>query len=76
MSQVVKSHVSTGAAFSKASARDVRRQNNISDVIFYFSVGERSRALALLNAARDSNPGPLEYRASPLLTELLRPYFD
>ena len=29
----------------------VRQLNNISDVIFYCSVGERSRALALLNAA-------------------------
>ena len=28
------------------------RQLNISDVIFYCSVGERSRALALLNAAQ------------------------
>ena len=30
---------------------NVRRLNNISDVIFYCSVGERSQALALLNAA-------------------------
>ena len=29
----------------------VRQLNNISDVIFYCLVGERSRALALLNAA-------------------------
>ena len=30
----------------------VRQLNNISDVFFYCSVGERSRALALLNAAQ------------------------
>ena len=30
----------------------VRQLNNISDVIFYCSVGERSRALTLLNAAQ------------------------
>ena len=36
---------------AKPAAANVRRLNNISDVIFYCSVGERLRALALLNAA-------------------------
>ena len=41
---------------AKRAPANVRRLNNISDVIFYCSVGESSRALALLNAAqvRDS----------------------
>ena len=42
----------TCAVFSEASAREPSPSlNNISDVIFYCSVGERSRALALLHAA-------------------------
>ena len=45
----IKSSVLRSAA--KRAPANVRRQNNISDVIFYDSVGERSRALALLNAA-------------------------
>ena len=36
----------------KRAPANVRGLNNISDVIFYCSVGERSRALALLNAAQ------------------------
>ena len=36
---------------AKRAPANVRQLNNISDVIFYCSVGERSRALALLNAA-------------------------
>ena len=36
---------------AKRAPANVRRLNNISDVIFYCSVGERSRALALLNGA-------------------------
>ena len=36
---------------AKRAPANVRRLNNISDVIFYCSVGERSRALALMNAA-------------------------
>ena len=36
---------------AKRAPANIRRLNNISDVIFYCSVGERSRALALLNAA-------------------------
>ena len=36
---------------AKRAPANVRWLNNISDVIFYCSVGERSRALALLNAA-------------------------
>ena len=36
---------------AKRAPANVRRLNNISDVIFYCSVDERSRALALLNAA-------------------------
>ena len=36
----------------KRAPANVRALNNISDVIFFCSVGERSRALALLNAAR------------------------
>ena len=38
---------------AKRAPSNVRRLNNSSDVIFYCSVGERSRALALLNAALD-----------------------
>ena len=38
---------------AKRAPANVRRLNNISDVIFYCSVGERSRALALLHAAQD-----------------------
>ena len=38
---------------AKRAPANVRRLNNISDVIFYCLVGERSRALALLNAALD-----------------------
>ena len=37
---------------AKRGPANVRRLNNISDVNFYCSVGERSRALALLNAAQ------------------------
>ena len=36
---------------AKRTPANIHRLNNISDVIFYCSVGERSRALALLNAA-------------------------
>ena len=36
---------------AKRAPAIVRPLNNSSDVIFYCSVGERSRALALLNAA-------------------------
>ena len=36
---------------AKRAPANVRQLNNISDVVFYCSVGERSRALALLNAA-------------------------
>ena len=36
---------------AKRAPANVRQLNNISDVIFYCSVGERWRALALLNAA-------------------------
>ena len=36
---------------AKRALANVRRLNNSSDVIFYCSVSERSRALALLNAA-------------------------
>ena len=36
---------------AKRAPANIRQLNNISDVIFYCSVGERSRALALLNAA-------------------------
>ena len=39
---------------AKRVPANVRRLNNSSDVIFYCSVGERSRALALLNAALNS----------------------
>ena len=39
---------------AKRAPAKVRRLNNISDIIFYCSVGERSRALALLNAAQVS----------------------
>ena len=38
---------------AKRAAANVRLLYNSSDVIFYCSVGERSRALALLNAALD-----------------------
>ena len=37
---------------AKQAPANVRRLNKISDVIFYCSVGERSQALALLNAAQ------------------------
>ena len=37
---------------AKRTLANVRRLNNSSDVIFYCSVGERSRALSLLNAAQ------------------------
>ena len=37
---------------AKRAPANVRRLNNSSDVIFYCSVGERSRALGLLNAAQ------------------------
>ena len=37
---------------AKRAPANIRRLNNISDVIFYCSVGDCSRALALLNAAR------------------------
>ena len=43
----------SSAAFSKASVREHSPTNNISDVIFYCSVGERLRALALLNVAEN-----------------------
>ena len=46
---------------------NVRRLNNSSDVIFYCSVGERSRALALLNAAQ------ITYIVTSLKTEKWRP---
>ena len=36
----------------KRAPANIRRLNNISDVIFYCLVRERSRALALLNAAQ------------------------
>ena len=36
---------------AKRALANVRRLNNISDVIFYCVVGERSRAFALLNTA-------------------------
>ena len=45
----LKQHVLRSA---KRAPANVRRLNNSSDVIFYCSVGERSRALALLNAAQ------------------------
>ena len=45
---------------AKRAPENVRRLNNISDVIFYCLVGERSRALALLNAA-------LGYYTSPIV---------
>ena len=41
----------------KRAPANVRQLNSISDVIFYCSVGERSRALALLNAAQVKNTG-------------------
>ena len=37
---------------AKRVPANVRRLNNISDVVFYCSVGKRSRALALLKAAQ------------------------
>ena len=37
---------------AKRVSANVRRLNNISDIIFYCSVGERLQALALLNAAQ------------------------
>ena len=37
---------------AKRAPANIRRLNNIFDVIFYCSFGERSRALALLNAAQ------------------------
>ena len=40
---------------AKRAPANVRRLNNISDVIFYCSIGERSRALALLHAAQMSS---------------------
>ena len=37
---------------AKRAPAKFRRLNNISDIIFYCLVGERSRALALLNATQ------------------------
>ena len=44
-------HVTPVLRSAKRVPANVRRLNNISDVVFYCSVGERSRALALLNAS-------------------------
>ena len=44
-------HVTSVLRSAKRAPANVRPLNNSSDVIFYCSVGERSRALALLNAA-------------------------
>ena len=47
-------HVCTAVLRSaKRAPANVRRLNNISDVLISCSVGEHSRALALLNAAQD-----------------------